>query len=84
MPASALSNLLAQGHRKIGIFVWNEAQRVPAGMYLAAHKTEIAAVGADVSVRVSVNRALRNGHKYHDLTVIRYHFGGGSGGGVGK
>lgn len=77
----ALSDILAQGHKAVGVFVWNETQRVPARAYIEAHKAEIDKAQANVQVLVDMNPSLQNGQLHGGLAVVRYHFSGSSYGG---
>ena len=61
------------------VCVWNEAQRIPAGVYVRS-AVERYPLG-DATILVTGDQTLFNGMKLDGRTVIRYHYTGGSSGG---
>lgn len=78
--ATYIDKFLDKGHQVV-VAVWNEQQRVPAGVYIKSalqrfpHGDAVCEVNDDPSLQTG---QIRNGRH-----VIRYHFNGNSSGGGG-
>lgn len=78
--SSYLEQFCEEGHRRIGVFIWHETQRVPAESYVKANKKR----NANVKIIVDMNPKIRTGQVYNGRMAIRYHHAGNSSGGGGR